>query len=52
MSDELFFLEEDQGGAVASMPWVVLIVDDEALVHDSTRMALAGSASMAVGSNS
>ena len=43
MSDEVVFLDEESNGpAVSATPWIVLIVDDEPMLHESTRMAMAG----------
>lgn len=40
MNDALFFLEEEPAEVFASVPWRVLIVDDEPSVHDVTKLAL------------
>ncbi len=43
--DDLLFMDEDEDEIEAvqeSMPWKILIVDDEAEVHDVTRFALSG----------
>lgn len=44
-SDELLFLEEDDGGEEATLPaWRILIVDDDVDVHAATKLALKGTA--------
>ena len=40
MNDELFFLDEAPSEELVSIPWKILIVDDESSVHDVTKLAL------------
>ncbi|MHA4868877.1 HD domain-containing phosphohydrolase [Duganella sp. PWIR1] len=42
MSDDLIFMAEEQDApAAAATPWIVMIVDDEPMLHESTRIAMA-----------
>lgn len=40
MNDELFFLNEEPSDQSVTIPWKVLIVDDEPSIHDVTKLAL------------
>ena len=42
MSDELIFAEEDENADNGLAPWVVMIVDDEPMLHESTKLAMSG----------